>query len=354
MQNRSGSKKDRKATLRDVSQLAGVSLGSVSRYINQKDSVLPKTRQKIQRAIEELEYTPSMLAQNLAKGISNNLHAFIAAEFPPSSATWLYGLPIIQSINQSIAATSYSLQISVHPVDDPEKNYSTIRNMIINQSIDGLIYISSWEIPRNILDLLDQSHFPYVLVGNANPKSTANDVLFDNVTAVRNMIEHLYRIGHTCMGAVLGYAQQQHTIDRMNAFRTTLQKLGLPVHDRLIKTGQFDMESGFRLMYEIFTVEDIKPTVIICGNDDIAVGVLKAIKQKGLRIPEDISVIGFDNSIVSRVVEPALTTYEIPSAEMGRHATKMLLDEIRTPGRSMPRVTIPCQLIERDSVAPAR
>lgn len=338
------------ATLRDVAKRAGVSVGTVSHFINNNSKILEKNKCKIQKAIDDLGYTPNSLAQNFAKGISKQIALYISAEFPISSATWMYGLPIIQGVNSIIHLTGYSLQMSVNSINDIEKSYENISKAIINRSIDGLLYLSAWQIPMKILELLTKNKFPYILVANNNPLGMENDVLIDIPNAVSKIVNYLYDNGHRTYGIVLGYKDQIHMAERLQTFYSEMNRLKLPVLSRHIKTGSFDISSGYALMLEMISEGDL-PSAIICGNDDIATGVIKALKESGVNVPRDVSVIGFDNSIVGQVSEPAITTMDIPAFKIGEESAKNLIYRISNPGLSVPRSTIPCTLVEYGSVA---
>lgn len=337
-------------TLRDVAKLADVSVGSVSRYINGNANILRKNRERIQRAIEELNYTPNALAQNFAKGTSKNVLVFMATEAPMSSATWLYGLPIIQGINEVFESTGYSVQVSINSFDNL-RNLTSIQSMMINQSIDGILYVSSWSIDEAIWAMFEKQHFPYVLIGNDNPKNMQNDVLIDIYHATRQLVDYLYGLGHRKMGAILGYADQLHTRQRIAAFKDGLDKLQLPCDMNFVKTGSFDLESGYSLMENMLQQENSLPSAIICGNDDIACGVIRAAQKHGLSIPGDLSVTGFDDSIIGRLVEPTITTVHIPSLELGNKAAKMLLQRIDAKGAPAEREMVACKTIVRDSTS---
>jgi len=339
----------KKTTLRNVAHLAGVSVGTVSRYINGSLNIKDKNRDKIQMAISQLGYTPNALAQNLAKGESRNILLYMATEVPISSSTWLFGMPIIQGVYSVFEHKGYYVQISINPVNQVEHNYETIKNLIIRHSIDGILYFSTWSIDDPVLELLEQHEFPYVLVGNDNPRGPENDVLVNIPDAATRLFQYLYDLGHRSFGTILGYPHQIHTKQRLKAFQDETARTGLEYQEKFVKTGRFDVSSGYSLMEEMILEAGKLPTAIICGNDDIACGVIRAAMHNGIAVPRDMSVTGFDGGIISRISKPTITTMEISSLDLGIKAAKMLLFRLLNHNIRVEREMIECSLVEQES-----
>lgn len=334
--------------LKDVAMLANVSVGTVSRYINKHPAVSKKNADKIQEAIDKLGYIPNQMAQNLAKGVSNNLLLYILQEKPINESTWLYELPIIQSVYDYIKPTNYSLQLAMDYLEDKDEVKKFINEYINTKRVDGVIILSTFEVGDvNILRLME-SELPFVLIGNQTNIQPANQILFDNYNAINEVMDYLYKLGHRRIGLINGFKNQQHMIQRGRAYFDSLKRLNLETHKKWIKNADHTVDGGRARMHEILDFKE-QPTAIVCGNDDMAVGAMKAIKERGLSIPNDYSLTGFDDGLISRVTEPNLTTVKIPLTDMANIAIKKLIDGIQNPGNIIPKQVLPCTMIIRPS-----
>jgi len=182
-----------------------------------------------------------MIAQNLARGESRNILLYMATEVPTSSSTWLYGMPAIQGVYSVFRQTEYYVQISVNPVNQPEHNYKVIKSLIERQSIDGILYFSTWSIDKQVHELLENLKFPYILVGNNNPKTPENDVLVNIPDATAELVRYLHDRGHRSFGTILGFQNQIHTQQRLHAFKNEISKMDLLLEEKYIKTyGKYE------------------------------------------------------------------------------------------------------------------
>ena len=330
-------------TLDDVSKHSGVSAGSISRYLNNSPHVSKKMSKKIEQAMNELNYTPNVMAQRLARGRSNNILVYLLHENPAVSTTWLYEMPIIQSIDNYLRENGYTAQISLNSHLDIENNCRMIKTNITSKMIDGIIIISGWTDNHKIIHILQAEHFPFVMVGNRNDVSPNNEVLFDNKGAVSALIEKLYKKGHRQFGFFGGYFDQQHTIDRFQGFRETCEKLKLQVRNEWIKYGDYSMESGTGFYLEVRSLKEY-PTAIICGNDSIAAGVVKGASLKPGN--PKLEVTGFDDTVVARLFNPPITTVRVPAAQMGKTAVEALLEMISRNEFIFESKVLECEIIE--------
>lgn len=331
-------------TLRDVARLAKVSVGTVSRYINKHPSVGGENAQKIQMAIDKLGYIPNQIAQSLAKGVSNNLLLYIIQEDPILSSTWLYELPIIQGVYDYLKSTDYSLQVAIDSIENSKRVNKLISECINNKRVDGMIILTSWEIDKSGLIRLADSKFPFVLIGNENLITPENEVLFDNYGAINQIIDYLYKLGHRRIGFISGTKEQQHAEQRIRAYFDSLQRLDLVTNEEWVKYGDYSIESGYIHMQELLHSNE-QPTAIVCGNDYLAAGAIKAISEKGFNVPYDYSITGFDDSLVSKVVEPGLTTVNVPLQELAKIAIKKLINIINAPDKITPKRVLPCTMV---------
>lgn len=338
----------KKYTLRDVASLANVSAGSVSRHINGDSTLKPKTVEKIKQAIEQLNYVPNNIAKKLGSGKSKNILLVLAFENPIATSTWLYGGGIVQGIFSSFQGSGYSLQLTLANAANEDELCEQIISNYISKSVDGAIILSAWILSENLVKTIESYGVPYVLVGSRNNLAGTNEVLVDNFKAVEGLIDHLVAQGHTKIAMITGELEHEHMTERLMGYRCGLKRHGLEYEN--VRIGEFTYEMGVKYANDILDDTAIhKPTAIICGNDYIALGVVKTLKERGICVPNDIAVAGFDDVPSAKAVEPALTTIRLPLVEMGIAASQKMLKMMGNPHKHMESEVLDCQLIVRDS-----
>lgn len=332
----------KKATLHDVARLAGVSAGTVSKYINGK-AIGEKNQYKIQDAIERLDYSPSPLARNFASGKSYTLILYIIAESPIISSTWQYELPIIHGITDALKGSMYSLKIEIAAFQDFEENVRKLTMYAQNKYADGIILLSPWYIDDDLLLPLQYHKLPYVVVGTCAQNCNHGYIDFDNEEPMRQIVRDMYAQGCRCFGLIGGFALQRHMVCREQGFRATLAELGVPLHEKLICYTDYSLLEGYRVGMNMLSKE-LVPDAIVCGNDNIAAGVLRAIHEKGLKVPEDIVISGFDDSAVSEACYPPITTVRIPAYDLGMLAGSELMRSIEDDRYVIPNHLLKCDV----------
>lgn len=339
-----------KSTLRDVAQLAGLSTGTVSKYLNHPESVQEKNRKKIEKAIRLLNYTPNVLARKLASGRSRVLGLCIVTEPEISDSTWLHLLPMIQTLNDSACQAGYQLQISLSSVGREEQMLQMLRDGAEGKGMDGLFLVSSWEVPEPLIRYLLNRKFPFVLVENHSRYLEGSQFYFDSYGIGVSCTEYLFLLGHREIGFFHAGEKQQHMQERYQGYLDTLKRLGLPWREEFTRYGDYSIESGFCCMEELLAMER-RPTAVICGNDNMAAGALQSLRKHGLSPPEAVSLVGVDDSIAARAVSPALTSVHLPMVQAAKEAAKALIRQIEE-GEAAESRKFPCRLIERDSTGP--
>lgn len=332
-----------KITVRDVAKFANVSVGTVSKYLNNHPGIGQKNREAIQNAIDKLGYKMNPIAQRFAKGISNTILLYYVREYPIEITTWLYELPIFQGIQDYLRGTKYDLHIAMESIDNENQIYDFVLEHSNNRGADGLIIVTSWELENRVLVKLLDSQFPFVIVGARNSIQASNDVMFDNFSAAEKIMQHLRQLGHKNIGIISGTKEQHHMAERLKGYFKQADILGQVIKKEWIKYGDYSMSSGYESFRQIQAGGEL-PTAIVCGNDYVAAGVIKAIKDAGLSVPDDISVVGFDNTTIAHVVEPSLTTVKLPSETVGKLAAKKLVNQIKT-GSPVQRTILPCDVV---------
>jgi LacI family repressor for deo operon, udp, cdd, tsx, nupC, and nupG len=337
------------ATLIDVAMLSGVSVGTVSKFLN-GGNVKKANRISIQNAIEVLDYSPNHVARNFARGKSNVVTLFILMESPIVSSTWVHEQPIIQAITDAIRTTEYCMQMRIASIEDSLANKQEIEEIIRSRIADGIILLSAWEIDRTIIATLDYHNFPFVMIGSGEDTKRGELVDFDNSAPIYSLVSQLCELGHRRFALIGGFREQIHMMKREKGFRKALKDAGIEVNEEMIRFGDYSLESGFQLTAKMLCQTN-PPTAIICGNDNVAAGAIKAIRKAGLRIPEDISVSGFDDSVISEAVDPTITTVRPPAYELGKVAFTQLHMKLGNASYSIPNIILDSTLLLKESTA---
>lgn len=342
--------KKKQPTLRDVAELAGVSVGTVSKYLKDPYSLKDRNRIVVGEAIETLNYTPSSIARQLATGDTNNILLYIADDYVISESTWLHQLPVIQSLGDSLRGTDYDLQMKIGSAHTPRMMQAYIEDSINSRKIDAVAVLSAWEVPRAVVEMLENSNIPYILIDNFSPYVDSNQIYVDNHSIGKALTKHLIRLGHRDIGFINVEAAQQHMKMRLKGYRDALENEGIPFDEKLIFTGDFSIESGYKCAKYILK-NNSHCTAIIAGNDNMAAGLINGLKEGGVRVPEDISVFGMDNSLVSKATSPKLSTVSISADIMGRLAGVELLKSLKDKKYKPGKIVIPFKIVERQSVS---
>jgi len=320
--------KKKRATLKDVARLANVGTGSVSRYLNGDPCVKAINRQKISDAIKQLNFVPNTAAGNLAKGRSRNILLLLVSETPITMATWIYEKEIVQEIHYGLLNSGYNLLLELCPCDQSEI-YRMIKINIETQNADAVMILSNYSIGRDCINLFEENEVPYLLIGSKNYKEKTNEILIDNYCAMKIVIEYLVSLKHKKIALISGNRDQVQMAARIDSYFKLMQDMKLEISPSYIKYGEYSMDSGYNCTKEMIQQNiNNMPTAIICANDIMACGAIKALKEYNFKIPQEVSITGFDNIISGEVIEPPLTTFQLLNG-MGTLATNMLLKMLK-------------------------
>jgi LacI family transcriptional regulator, repressor for deo operon, udp, cdd, tsx, nupC, and nupG len=324
--------------MEDVAKLANVSTATVSRALANKGNVSKKTREKVLKAIEHLEYKPNRLAANFRKKTSET----IAVILPDISNPFFS--EIVKGIKAEASKCGYYILLCDTGNDvDLEEEFVTL---VKEKFVDGIV-LATARMPKEEIYKLSQE-IPVILACEYIEDYEVPTVSIDNVTAAREATEYLINQGHKQIGLLTGPLEIILCRDRIKGYRQALLLNEIPIKDFLIQEGDFSVKSGYDIMLKLLSGEE-KPTAIFASSDEMASGAMKACKSKGLRIPEDISIIGFDDIPLCELVEPELTTIHQPRFEIGLEAMKMLLNIIEKKELKQTRLVLPHQLKIRKS-----
>lgn len=331
------------ATIKDVAKYAGVSTTTVSHVINNTRFVSAETRRSVQEAIRALHYSPSAVARSLKVNQTQTIGLL------SSSAEPAYFAEIIEAIEQHCFRQGYTL-ILCNTHTNLQKQQACLARLA-QKRIDGLLVMCA-EYPPALLDTLEQYHeIPMVVLDWGQRQRSFTDIVVDNAFQGGYLAgQYLIARGHRDIGVIPGQPERNTGQGRYRGFVQALADHQIPLNEAWVVQGDFEPESGYRAMQQILA-QPHRPTALFCGGDAMALGAMCAASEMGLRVPQDISVIGYDNLKASRYYSPALTTIHQPKARLGEAAITMLLDRIVNKRQQAQTIEVHPTLIERRSVA---
>jgi LacI family transcriptional regulator len=328
-----------KVTIVDVARESGVSYSTVSRVLNGFENVKESTRQRVLEAAERLGYVANLQARSLAGGRSQIIGLLV-----PTLDNG-YITEIIRGIDEELAKSNYDLMLyTTHRHHGKESLYV---NTISNGLTDGLILIVPL-VPDVYLNELEQQNFPHVLIDQSNITGKSSVVDATNWQGAYDITQYLIKLGHKQIGFITGLMELSSSGDRLEGYKAALNDYYLPFKEELVVKGDFWQDGGHDAAQILLDLPEI-PTAIFAANDLMAFGVMDAVRERNLNIPEDISIAGFDDISHTLITHPKLTTVHQPLNQMGRVAVQMLLEHIENPERPPRRVTLATRLIIRDS-----
>lgn len=309
--------------IKQIAKAAGVSVATVSRVLNHPENVAPKTREKIQKIIEEAEYKPNWFAQ----GLNFNRTKTIGLIIPH----------ILNSTHMEIAkgVEDVALQKGYTTfICNAEKKYNIEVEYIdhlLQRRVDGIILMFS-SLGETTLKEIEGNGVPVVLIGENKYSDGFNTVKADCNLGAESMVRQLIEAGHESIGILYGNDPEQESKIILNAYKKIIEENNLPIKDEYMRPVENTIEGGYLGAKKM--VADNPPRAIFATSDEIAYGVMDAIKDMGLNVPGDVAVAGFGNSRMSSLVEPKLTTVELPFHKMGIYGARLLFDLIEDEGRN--------------------
>ncbi|HGJ5891201.1 MAG TPA: HTH-type transcriptional repressor PurR [Arsenophonus apicola] len=330
------------ATIKDVAKLAGVSTTTVSHVINNTRFVAKKTKTIVWAAIKTLNYSPSAVARSLKVNHTKSIGLLATTNEAP------YFAEVIESVENNCYSQGYTL-ILCNSHNNLNKQQAYLQ-MLAQKRVDGLLVMCS-EYPKQLLGMLEEyRNIPMVVMDWGQAHGDFTDVIIDNAVyggylAGRYLIER----GHRDLGIISGPLKRNTGSGRRQGFLNAMKEANIQPHDKWIVEGDFEPSSGYDAMKQILNHQQ-RPSAIFCGGDIMAMGAICAANELGIRVPHDISIIGYDNVRNARFFTPALTTIHQPKERLGQMAFTMLLDRIINKRKDAQTIEIHPELIERRSV----
>lgn len=308
---------NKKPTMRDVAAAAGVSLSTVSLVINGKPGVSPDRRERVLETIKQLGYTTDLPQNN---PVETKVFGLLMESLSEASRSEGFYTRIVTGIEDSVYALGYQVLLHVYrPEIDP---ISSIRELM-GREIDGLIIANDGDVTPEVIEKVARAGLPIVLIENYQP-TRIHSITADNLTAGRIVTEHLIDLGHTRIGALGGPPKYSSLRDRMRGHQIAMIEHGLPIDPRYApKPISGNPRKGYVQMQQLLALPD-PPTAVFAVSDRAAFGAIEAIKDAGLRVPDDISVVGIDDVRDAAYSTPPLTTFTVPKYDLGVVAVSIL------------------------------
>lgn len=331
--------------LEQIAKLSGVSRSTVSRVINNDPNVSELTRERVLQIVKRVNYTPNAAARGLAAGRTHVLGLVI-----PMGVAALFTDPyfpiLIQGVSSACNAREYSVMLWLA---EPEYERRQIRQIMYSGLVDGVI-VSSMLLNDSLVQALIDGDLPFMLIGRHPTAMQVHYVDSDNIGGAREAVTHLLRLGCTRVGTITGPQNMIAGADRLAGYQAALRDRAVMFDQEFVAEGDFTEAGGYRAMQQLLSH---RPNAVFAASDMMAIGAMRALREAGLRVPEDVAIIGFDDLPQAARVEPSLTTVRQPTYRLGTTAVDSLLDLIDHPDSSPRRIVLPTELVVRMSCGSA-
>ena len=331
-------------TIRDVAKKSGLSLSTVSLVINNRGNVSPGAREAVQKVVRELAYHPTRSARGLASKTSGNI-GFILSDEHFSQAEPFYTRIFLGTEFEARDHNYYILLTTVGNQFDPDVY---VPRFLLERNVDGIIIAG--KVNEKLISHIDSLDLPIVLVDFEIKRAHHSAVLIDNWRGATLAVEHLLSLGHKRIAFIGGDVRHPSITDRYEAYQNTLHMAGVFLEESYEVTDEEEtsVEGGTSAAERLFA-SGAKPTAIFAANDAMAIGCMRHLKSRGLRIPQDVAIVGFDDIEISSHIEPHLTTVRVLKEEMGKIAVQRVVDSINAKTKIVVTTHVPVELIVRES-----
>ena len=329
-----------RTTITDIAKKVGVTKATVSLVLNKNPRISHKTAERVLEAAKELEYKPSASARALVRRKTENIGFLHYTTFQSLSTNPFYS-KIFDGLQKELQKEEYNLLFA--SLECNSKKELLLPKILKEHNIDGLIIIGVRD--RAFISHLAREEIPTVLIDDHFPVQNMDFIVLDNKPAIYNVVKYLYRLGHRSIGYLDSEVSSSSFSERLAGYQKALREFSLK--EILIAKGIPCVEGGDETIKQISSSS--LPSAIFCANDGLAIGAMKAIKEKGLRIPEDISIIGFDDQEMASYTDPPLTTVRVPKEEMGRLAVRRVLERVNGERKKAVVDIVKTELIIRSS-----
>jgi LacI family transcriptional regulator len=333
------------ATIKDVARLAKVSIKTVSRVINAEPHVTEDTRIKVLAAVRDAGYAPNISARRL---VQNKSYMICVLMYPDYYQTASSLLNITMDLRYE---EDYDILIQPY-FPTHARSRQKLVNLIYEHRIDGVVTTPPCDAEDFVADLLNTYKVPLVQINPFSHTVGIPSVAGDDRQGAYAITEHLIQLGHSQISFLMGPHNMRASFDRLAGYQAALQAFNLPYNPELVFDSDFSFDGGYRAARRLLEMQPTRPTAIFAGNDEAAYGAMFAVQEAGLKIPEQISIAGFDDLSFSKNIWPGLTTVHQPSEKIVEAATRLLISILKNEDPSANQLLIPSHLVIRRSTAP--
>ncbi len=332
----------KKITIYDIAREAGVGIGTVSRVLNNNPSVTPETRTRVTEVAKRLSYQPHTYAQRLARQQSETISAVI-----PFFTSYFF-MEVLRGVQEKVSEYGYDLVL--YGVEHADEVESYVAKALRRGKVDGILFFSM-KMPDRVLADLKESNLPVGLVDAVSPSFDSISVA--NSEGAYTATTHLLELGHRKVGMVNAQSMSTPALERLQGYRRALEEQGIPYSDSIVRCGKntrhdgFNRDSGYEAMLDFIAMGPDMPNAFFISSDIQAFGAIAALNEKGLRVPEDVAMVGFDDIELARLMR--LTTMRQPMFQMGVLAIERLVARMSHPEMEILHTTFSPTLIVRES-----
>ncbi len=328
-------------TLKDIAKKLNVSVSTVSRVVNNKKYVSPKTREKVLKALEEYNYTPNQVARSL-KNKSTNTVGIVIPDITEDFFSY-----IIKGIDHVLVKNGYSIILC--DTNESAEREELYLNLLVEKQVDGLILATVSKDHKLIKNIMKRGISVIFIDNLPKLKNSYDSVIIDNAKASYIAVEHLIELGHRNIGIITGKQDETTGYERLIGYKRALIENNIEIDENLITVGDFKEKSGYNNM-KLLLEKNKNMTAVFVASSKMTFGAIKAIKEKGLRIPEDIALVGFDVHDPSGLITPSITTILQPEENIGKAAAELMLKRLSEKGEKYhQKIVLEPQLLIRDS-----
>jgi LacI family transcriptional regulator len=338
---------DPNLTLEEIARLSGVSRSTVSRVINQHPNVSKDVRKRVLEVVQETGYQPNLAARTLA-----SKRSWMIGLLLPRSVSSFFADPYFPRLTQGVAqaCNQFDYTLGLFLVGNKEDEEKITPRVSRKGMLDGIL-IQSGQIGDQLIDRLMNSNLPVVVIGRPFQSEDVSFIDVDNISGAHNAVSHLIRLGYQRIATITGLPGSAETMDRVEGYQKALLERGRNIEEELIAEGDFTEAGGYYAMQQLLPT---KPQAVFAASDLMAVGAMRAVREAGLSIPDDIAFVGFDDVAIATYSDPPLTTIRQPIVRFGVNAVEILIDLIENGIEPARRIMMDTELIIRDSCGASR
>lgn len=334
-------------TIKDLAKLAGVSVTTVSRALNGYDDVNEKTRARIKRLAQEANYYPNAVARSLVTKKTRTL-GVVMSDINRAGVKDAVAYEILCGLNDRASELDYDILLfSASSKKQAKKSYL---DLCKERNVDGAVFVGMRLSDPHLQELSEQEHFPCVTIDMKLAGKMVGTVTTNNVESAKLAVRHLAELGHREIAMINGHDEAAVSRDRLRGFREALAECGLAYREERVYSGNFSEEGGYEAMHRIM-LQHPEVTAVFSASDLMVLGAIRAVERLGRKVPESISIVGYDDITIAAYCSPRLTTVRQNKYELGYNAAQMLIDMLE--GRSVDReLVLLNELVVRESAGP--